>query len=426
MPNPPFLEPGGQGPTDSEAAFDKTLTDSLLVNRARCVIDATMAAAFSETTSKNWLGRLGDSIKGILVGLLLFVIGGGLLWMNEKNSAQTIAGLKELFKVVIPIDAASVNPETDGLPVHLSGLADSNDVLTDGAFGVNAEAIKLIREVEMLQWQETKKTETKKKLGGGEETVTSYDYATTWASEPINSGQFHPNGRAEHQNPSMPFQRAVQQAKEVALGAYQLSPFLVEQMNSQVEFVLDEKARRKLPEAIRSEFIDEGPGYYRGDPKSPKVGDVKVRFFTVQPDIVSVIAQQSGNTFEKYRAKNGKAFGMLEMGDLDPEGMIQVAQSRNKFLTWILRIVGWLLMMIGLSAILRPLSVVADVVPMIGNLVGAGTGFIAALMATAFALIIISVSWILYRPMLSIPLAVLALILIVFAFMRMGRKKKAA
>lgn len=61
--------------------------------------------------------------------------------------------------------------------------------------------------------------------------------------------------------------------------------------------------------------------------------------------------------------------------------MFQQAQKSNTILTWLLRGAGYIVMVIGFSLILGPLSVFADVVPIFGTIVGAGTGFIAALIA---------------------------------------------
>ena len=48
------------------------------------------------------------------------------------------------------------------------------------------------------------------------------------------------------------------------------------------------------------------------------------------------------------------------------DSMIQRAQEDNKILTWILRFVGFILLLVGMNLIFRPLSVLADVLPIDG------------------------------------------------------------
>jgi hypothetical protein len=88
--------------------------------------------------------------------------------------------------------------------------------------------------------------------------------------------------------------------------------------------------------------------------------------------------------------------------------MFKSAEQSNKRLTWILRGVGLLVMAIGLSMVLKPLSVLADVVPFFGNIVQAGTGLIALLVSLTLSFITVAVAWIVYRPVLGIALLVFA------------------
>ena len=77
-------------------------------------------------------------------------------------------------------------------------------------------------------------------------------------------------------------------------------------------------------------------------------------------------------------------------------------------LTWILRLVGFLLMVLGLNMIFKPLAVIADVLPILGSIVGAGTGIIACLLAAILSLLTIAIAWIVYRPLLGIILLAVA------------------
>ena len=66
------------------------------------------------------------------------------------------------------------------------------------------------------------------------------------------------------------------------------------------------------------------------------------------------------------------------------------------------------MMFMGLAMFFRPLSVLGDVIPFVGSLIGMGTTIVAFLLAAALSLVTIAVAWIYYRPLLGIGLLVLA------------------
>jgi hypothetical protein len=77
-------------------------------------------------------------------------------------------------------------------------------------------------------------------------------------------------------------------------------------------------------------------------------------------------------------------------------------------MTWALRIGGLVLMFIGFNLLMGPLSVLADVIPFIGNIVEFGTAIIAMMLTAAGGLITIAVAWIVFRPVLAISLLVVS------------------
>jgi hypothetical protein len=83
------------------------------------------------------------------------------------------------------------------------------------------------------------------------------------------------------------------------------------------------------------------------------------------------------------------------------------------------------IMLIGITMIFKPLTTVADVVPLFGSMLGAGVFVFALLMSLGLTLLTISVAWIFYRPLIGIPLAVVAVGAIA-ALVVMGMKKKKA
>ena len=81
-------------------------------------------------------------------------------------------------------------------------------------------------------------------------------------------------------------------------------------------------------------------------------------------------------------------------------------------------------MFFGLSRVLKPLSVLADVLPILGDIIGIGADIVAGIVAAACALLTIGVAWLFYRPLIGIPLVVAGVALIVMTILK--KKKKAA
>ena len=97
--------------------------------------------------------------------------------------------------------------------------------------------------------------------------------------------------------------------------------------------------------------------------------------------------------------------------------MFADARRGNAIMTWFIRLGGFLLMFIGLSLVLKPLSVVADVVPFAGTIVGMGAGLVAGAVALACAFVTAAIAWIAYRPVVGIALLAVAA-LVVWALWR--------
>jgi hypothetical protein len=130
--------------------------------------------SFTETTSTGWFSRIGQSIAGVLFGIVLILGSGVLMFWNEGRAVQTARSLAEGQGVVVDVDAARVDPGNDGKLVHVTGDLKTTAPLNDPEFGVSVPAARLVRTVEMYQWKEDSHTEKSKNFGGSEEPVTTY------------------------------------------------------------------------------------------------------------------------------------------------------------------------------------------------------------------------------------------------------------
>lgn len=385
-----------------------------------------MPDSITEVSEKSWGSRLMESIKGVLAGLALFIAAFPVLFMNEGCAVKTARDLGSLAKEVISVNATLIDPANNGKPVHMSGEAKTDEVLTDSAFNYSANAIHLSRSVEMFQWVEDRKEKTEKQVGGSEKTTTTYEYRTEWSSSAIDSSKFkQPDG---HRNPgSMPYEAMSVSAKNVTLGSYRLISGQVGQISGKekVNFTAAEIA--KLPPALRARAKSSGEWLFLGaNAQQPQVGDARIRLDVVKsPQAISVIAVQNGDTFQAYRGKEGTQQLLVSMGTIDAAGMVQSAQDANVTRTWIVRFVGLVMMYLGLMMVFKPLVTVADVLPFLGGLLKIGLGLFSGIIAFALSLVTIAVAWIFYRPVLAIILLALAIGAIAFGIMK-SRQKKAA
>lgn len=384
-----------------------------------------MSDSFTEVTSQSWLSRLGDSIKSVLFGVVLFLVAFPLLWWNEGRAVRTAKALRELGGSVVSISPEKIDRANDGEPVHLSGEATTNAKLSDPVFGVEVPAIALRRSVEMYQWDEEKHTKKEKKVGGSEQTRTTYSYRKTWSSQAIDSSQFHAQGRTSHENPGpMRFQSEKFTAGDVRVGAFKLPPPLVEQIDNfeSLQLTGDDLTQLEKLHGDRAVFQEHqvylpysanGP---KPDPAQPKIGDLRVAFSVARPTTVSLVAEQAGDTFTKWQSKAARGMGTsverLEVGNLSAEEMVGKMESENTMLTWGLRLLGFVLMAVGIGLVFKPLAVLADVLPLLGDLLRMGIGLFAGVIAAGLSLVTIALAWLFYRPLLGTGLIVVAGVLV--------------
>ena len=384
-----------------------------------------MSDSFTVTTSQSWFGRIGESIKGVLFGLVLFVLSFPLLWWNEGRAVRTARSLTEGLGAVVSVPADSVQPANEGKLVHVSGAMKTDAPVVDDELGVEAPAVTLLRTVETYQWKESERSEKRKKLGGGEETVTTYSYALAWAEGRIDSSGFkEPEG---HENPAAaPYESRSFVADPVRVGAFLMSKEQLGLLGGAVDLPLDAAAAGKLPPEARAKLRVEGGRLVSSvDPAAPKLGDVRVSFQVIQPATVSLVGVQAAGTFAPYQAAAGDSILLVETGSRTAAQMFKTAQDRNATLTWILRGVFFLMMSLGLFLVFRPVAVLADVIPFLGTLLGAGIGLFAFLGAAILSFVTIAVAWVAVRPVLGISLLVVAGVAL-FLLVKAGKARKAA
>jgi hypothetical protein len=380
------------------------------------------------TTNTSWFSRIGSAFAGVIVGLILIVACvAGLAW-NEGNAVKVARGLTEGAGNVIEAQASPILPDNEQALVHVTGLVAVTEPLTDPEFGVTATGVRLDRVVEMYQWQEESRSESRTKLGGGEETVTTYTYTKVWSGQAIDSSAFQTV--AGHENPAMSIEGSTVYAQDATLGDFRLGENVLSQMEGAQAISLADQA-----EAIeiaagqgRTLTVSQSTIYLGENPQMPAIGDTRLSYEATPAAETSVVARQNGDGFLEYRARNGSEFLLVAAGDVPAADMFQSAQDMNNIVAWIIRVVGMILLMVGFGLILAPFGVLADVLPLAGTIVRMGTGLIGFVLGMVVGTVTIALAWLAFRPITTIIILAIGGA-IAFAVYRLGRgrsKKKLA
>ena len=408
----------------------------------------------------SWVQRLGSSFKGVLIGFALFIAGFPILFLNEGRAVDTAKRLKEGAGAVVDVPADKIDAANEGQLVHVSGKADTQDVLSDDVFGVSATALRLLRTVEVYQTVEHSETKHIKE-GNKTREVTTYTYSNEWCTKPVDSSQYHEAAKRTANPPAaMPYGDVDKIAQNVTLGAFTLSEAHVKRMGEKKPFAFpaDFKAPASVPGAQYQNGIIYVPYNAAAAAVAPAAtnvaaaatnvatavanaaasaivgghsvalapvpGDVRVTFKVVLPHDVTVVERQDGNTLSPWPASDGETLSFVRDGRVPAAKIFADAQSMNSKITWLLRLVGLLVMYFGLKKVLGPIDTLVDAIPILNGIVAMGTSLAAGLVSAACALLTIGVAWVFYRPWLGIPLIAVGVGLIVLVFMK--KKKSAA
>jgi hypothetical protein len=385
-----------------------------------------MADSFSTTSHNSWGGRIVSSLVGVIVGILFIPGSIFLLSWNEHRAITTTHSLKEGAAAVVDISADKIDSANDGKLVHVTGPVTTRDGVSDSTFAVSAPALRLHRMVEMYQWKETQSSEEKKNLGGSTETVTTYKYEKEWSGSLIDSSDFkQPEG---HGNPTEMIESETFKAQDAQLGAFAVPEAIIDMMDGDKALAPTQENFDGLSGALKESGHLTSGGYYFGkNPEAAIIGDQKVTFEVLKTGTFSILAQQNSATFQPYATKAGDEIERVESGAVDAKLMFQHAQGENTIITWLLRLAGLVLMWIGFGLIFKPLSVLADVIPFLGSIVGAGGGFVALLIAMVGTFTTIAIAWLVVRPLLGGSLLIAAAAALFFAWRAAtSRLKKAS
>ena len=353
--------------------------------------------------------KIGDSFKGILGGFVFILIGIGVLWWNEGNNVKNIKTTAEMEKIVIDVSSETIDKNNEGKLIATNGKLLNEETMNDETFKVSLKTPKLVRTVEVYQWEEEENTD--------ENDNKTYSYNKVWSSSLIDSSKFNKSG---HDNPTVKqYQDETYLSTLVKVGAFSLNSDQISSLSTKANYnTLSEEVATSLNMKIFGNYYSNAE-----DINNPNIGDVRVSFVYNDSTDISVLAVQTGETFTKYTSSYGKSESRLMDGIHSGKEMIEAIKKENNMLKWILRAAGALAVIIGFATILKPLSVVGGFIPLLGGVLQGMVGFAAFLLGLAVSLVVVAVAWIRFRPILGIGLLVAALALFVLVRMRAKKNK---
>ena len=353
--------------------------------------------------------RRGNSFKGIAGGFVLILIGIVLLWWNEGNNVKNIKTTAEMEKVVIDVKSDKVDSKNDGKLIATNGELINEQELTDEALGVTIKTPKMIRVVEVYQWDEHSSTD--------DDGHTTYSYSKKWSDKIIDSGDFHNKNK---KNPTTKlFENQTFTSSDVKVGAFSLSSNQIERLSTKANFnSYNPEKTKELNLTVSGKYLTNS-----SDLDNPKIGDTRIEILYHDGSELSVLAVQQGNTFVDYVSKYDKRVNRIMDGTHSGKEMINVIKEEDKFFKWIMRLIGVLLTVFGFAAILKPISAITSFVPILGSIVGGAVALVSLVLGLALSLVIIAVAWIRFRPLLGICLLIVVALLVAFLIIRSKKAK---
>ena len=383
-------------------------------------------ASFTQTREIGFFERIGASLLGIPLGIILIFFPMSLLWWNEHRNVEAQQAIDLALEQVVSVPAGPVAARNDGKLVHVIGPTSAS-ALTDPAFGLTLPALVVAqRKVEMYQWRERQSQQTATNWGGSQTVTTTFSYDKVWSADWADSRAFRmPQG---HENPPMPARSALLTADDAKLGAFRLGP---ETLGALTQSGLGPSTVGGAPpgflevrpaQAPAGFIFDQGGVLYRGkSPSAPAIGDVRVGYSGLPAGkALTVVARQNGDGFTDYPVTRGYTLQLAAVGEHSATALLADKAGQEATLTWIVRLIGVVVMGIGFMVLLGPLATLVSVVPFLGTLAEGLTADVAFILAAILGAITIAAAWLFVHPLISLGL-ILATLMVGGAYIYIRR-----
>ncbi len=238
---------------------------------------------------KGEVGKLSPILKRPLGAMTILVSALGLIffllffiWNRETYNVLQYKPLVEGLTLVKPVDPTDVDESYIGQPIYFTGQLRSEGIVKDELFNYQTQGLGLRRVVQMYQ---------KNQVGDIEDKDEEYEYQ--WLETIVDPGKFSEPWAEKPKVVNDFFQDVKSQTfwSEIKIGQFSVTG---DQIKEVVEFKdadLDMNHFAKLPQQIiRDVKLWQDKFYLSGDPKKPKLGDVRFFFQVAEPVDVTVMA----------------------------------------------------------------------------------------------------------------------------------------
>jgi hypothetical protein len=387
-----------------------------------------------EVIHNNWFQRIFQSIKGIPLGLFYIAVACYVLVYGEKKHALTTEVLKVTSLKVVNPDSSNYNPLIKNqLVIVYDSIKPPKKNLSDKLTNVSGGYTKLYRQVKVYQWNETIDKKSHRDNKGGKTDSITYTYSKVWDEELIIDSIFH--NRKDHKNPSKkPLESKEFTSNKITFGKYKLADNLVSELNKYEPLSLSSVSEidnkytiaQDTFRCLGKETSSDGAIYSKrqingsylfqgkGNAQSPKIGDLKLVYWVIQPSDYTIIAQEKNKVLSAFELQDGfviselncgtnfnydaNGFAIIKSGENSIKQMYEWAHDRNDFLFVIgLRLVGFLFMISGFKKLFLPIAILPAWIPYIGNYSGKVILKFSFLIATSLAFLISGTTWLIYN-----------------------------
>lgn len=380
--------------------------------------------AYTETTTTWYWTRVWNSLKWILFWIVLIIASILLLWWNEWRTIDVTQWLAEWEKITVDWKISPIDKSLDWKLIYINWKADTKEILEDSTFFVSENSIKLIRDVEMYQWKENKKSSSKDNLWWSETTTTTYTYEKKWSNDKISSSSFK---EAWHDNPSYwQFESLRTISKEVKVWDMKLTNAFVNQLNEESNVSIKEDNFNKFIESSKitnAQNLNDFIYIWSWSINNPQIWDLKISFSAVYPYEISAIGQQNWDRLISYNTKTDTLINLLESWTVSIGEIYKQANSDNMFVAWMLRALWLFLMFVWFKLLFWLIVTLAKVLPFLSTILGVWTWLISFILTLIVWWSTIIIAWFFVRPIVSIIL-MFVIIWIIFAIKKYSPIKK--
>lgn len=354
--------------------------------------------------------RKNKTVQAVLGGFILIAIGVAMLWINEGNNVKNIKTVAEAREVVIDVVNSPIDSSNDGKLINVNGevqIMEGNPY--DEQFDLELQTTRLIRKVEVFQWQEIEEKDSNDNV--------TYKYDQIWDEGVRDSRTF--KNQVGYENPTeVDFESAEFFAEDVRIGDFKVSEEQLKRFSATEIFNNFDEITIPEGYAVDNDYITTVSG-------QEEIGDIRISFLYNDSETATMLGKQDGDSVVNYRTESGAKINVLRTETYNSTEMLDLMESQNNVMKWVFRLVGYVLTTMGVFFLFAPITLIAKFIPIVRGLVGAAIMLVSLLLGTALSTLVIAIAWLFFRPLLGIGLIAISLVL-VSLFVKYAKSKQSA